>query len=192
MSNKKSFFIHEAAYDDEKSKRAHEEQQLKDFLSLFGMAKQMQGREHVNKSLEERFVDILKAFQKLRGAGRIEKEHAYHEIFYAVETIADEKIKDSAKINELYAKLNELERSYGLKKDEYFLLKDAPPDVRALQIECDHACDEILADTLKEFEEIELAHLFLNDKEEFDRIMNIGNEQRIEYDKNRNKERELH
>ncbi|MEE8263559.1 MAG: hypothetical protein V3R83_13990, partial [Gammaproteobacteria bacterium] len=61
----------------------------------------------------------------------------------------------------------------------------APPDIRALQIEWDLAHYEMLADILKDFGEIELAHLLLNNEEEFDRIMDIGNKQGIEDGTNR-------
>ena len=130
-------------------------------------------------------MEIIKAYQNLREAGIIGKEHAYHEIFCAVERITDEKFKDSEKIKKIYSKLDKLERYYGLKEGEYFPPEDAPPDIRALQIEWDLAHYEMLADILKGFGEIELAHLLLNNEEEFDRIMDIGNKQGIEDGTNR-------
>ncbi len=185
MGKKKSFFVHDAAYGDEESKRAHEERQLEAFESLPEVVKKIHDWKHTNKSLEERAVDIIKAYQNLREAGIIEKEHAYHEIFCAVERITDEKFKDSEKIKKIYSKIDKLERSYGLKEGEYFPPEDAPPDIRALQIEWDLAHYEMLADILKDFGEIELAHLLLNNEEEFDRIMDIGNKQGIEDGTNR-------
>ncbi len=186
MAKKTSFFIRDFAYGDEKSKRAHEKRKLEAFESLPRIAEKMRGWwVDDKKSLEEKYSIIINWHQKALEAGRIEREHAYHNIFYLVETIAGEKIKNSEKIKKLNSKLDKLERSHGLKEDEYFSPKDAPPDIQALQIEWDLAYVEVIADTLKEFGEIELAHLLLNDKEEFDRIMNVGNEQRIEYEKYR-------
>lgn len=185
MGKKKSFFVHDAAYGDEESKRAHEERQLEAFESLPEVVKKIHDWKHTNKSLEERAVDIIKALRTLKEAGEIEKEHAYHEIFYAVETITDEKIKGSEKLKKISSKIDKLEKSYGLKEGGIFLPEDAPPDIRALQIESDLAIDEILADILNGVGEIELAHLLLNNEEEFDRIMDIGTKQGIEDGTNR-------
>ncbi len=167
-------------YGDAESKRAHEERQLEAFESWPELVKEIQNWKHTDKSLEERAVDIIKALQTLKEAGEIEKEHAYHEIFYAVETIADEKITGSEKLKKISSKIDKLEKSYGLKEGEFFLPEDAPPDIRALQIEWDLAHYEMLADILKDFEEIELAHLLLNNKEEFDRVTDMGRKQEIE------------
>ena len=181
MKKKKPPPIHDAVYGDAESKRAHEERRLKAFKSWPELVKEIQNWKHTDKSLEERAVDIIKALRTLKEAGEIEKEHAYHEIFYAVETITDEKIKGSEKLKKISSKIDKLEKSYGLKEGEVFLPEDAPPDIRALQIESDLAIDEILADILNGVGEIELAHLLLNNKEEFDRIMGIGEKQRDEY-----------
>ena len=144
MKKKKPPTIHDAAYGDAESRRAHEERQREAFESLPELVKEIQNWRHSNKSLAEMAGEMIKALQTLRGAGKIGKEHASHGIFYAVETIADEKITDPEKI------------------------------------ESDRDIDEILADILKDFEEIELAHLLLNNKEEFDRVMDIGRKQEIE------------
>jgi len=180
MEKKKSSFVHDPVYGDAESKRAHKERLLEAFESWPELVKEIQNWRHSNKSLEEMAGEMIKALQTLREAGRIEKEHASHRIFYAVETIADEKITGSEKLKKISSKIDKLEKSYGLKEGEFFLPEDAPPDIRALQIEWDLAHYEMLADILKDFEEIELAHLLLNNKEEFDRVTDMGRKQEIE------------
>jgi len=127
MKKKKPPAIHDAVYGDAESKHAHEERLLEAFESWPELVKEIQNWKHTDKSLEERAVDVIKALQTLREAGEIEKEHASHGIFYAVETITDEKIKGSEKLKKISSKIDKLERSYGLKEGEYFPPEDAPP-----------------------------------------------------------------
>jgi len=69
--------------------------------------------------------EMIKALQTLREAGRIEKEHASHRIFYAVETIADEKItghdSKASSRRSLWARLDSASPYTGsCTKDDFF------------------------------------------------------------------------
>jgi len=50
----------------------------------------------------------------------------------------------------------------------------------------------MLADILKDFGEIELAHLLLNNEEEFDRVTDMGRKQRIEAERNSREGKGIH
>jgi len=164
MKKKKPLFVHDAVYGDAESRRAHEERQLEAFESWPELVKEIQDWKQTNKPSEERDVNIIKLHQNLREVGEIEKEHANHVIFCAVERIADWKTTDP---------------DYAANKAK----------MSAIKVKSDLDIDKIYAGILNDFGEIELAHLLLNNKEEFDRIMGIGEKQRIEAE---NEGRDIH
>ena len=57
----------------------------------------------------------------------------------------------------------------GLDDDEYFVRSDpdSPEDYQALIVEFEHRIDEIRIDILSEFDEDELAELFLNNRMQY-------------------------
>ena len=89
-----------------------------------------------------------------------------------LEKISDYRIfelHNDVRLNELNAKIKEIQEREGLDDDEFFVRgdPDTPEDYQALNIEFEHRIDEIRIDILSEFGEDELAELFLNNRMEY-------------------------
>ena len=89
-----------------------------------------------------------------------------------LEKISDYRIfelRNDVRLNELSTKIKKIQGREGLDDDEYFVRRDpdSPEDYQALIIEFEHRIDEIRIDILSEFDEDELAELFLNNRMQY-------------------------
>ncbi len=89
-----------------------------------------------------------------------------------LEKISDYRIFElhsDVRLNELSTKIKKVQEREGLDDDEYFVRRDpdSPEDYQALIVEFEHRIDEIRIDILSEFDEDELAELFLNNRMQY-------------------------
>ena len=86
-----------------------------------------------------------------------------------LEKISDYRIfelRNDVRLNELNTKIKEIQEREGMDDDEHFVRgdPDSPEDYQALNIEFEHRIDEIRIDIMNEYDEEELAELFLNSR----------------------------
>ena len=75
-------------------------------------------------------------------------------------------LHNDVRLNELNIKIKEIREREGLEDNEFFVRgdPDSPEGCQALNIEFEHRIDEIMIDILSEFDEDELAELFMNNR----------------------------
>ena len=97
-------------------------------------------------------------------------------IFYglalALEKIADHRIfnlHSDETLNVLSDQIEEIKKREGLDEDEIYVRgdPDSPEDYQALNIEFQYRIDEIRAEVMQEFEEEEMADLFIDKNKEY-------------------------
>ena len=89
-----------------------------------------------------------------------------------LEKISDYRIyelRDDDRLKELNIKIKKIHEREGMDDDDHFVRgdPDSPEDYQALNIEFEHRIDEIRMDIMSEFDEEELAELFLNSRNEY-------------------------
>ena len=104
-------------------------------------------------------------------------------IFYGLalglEKIADYRVfnlDNDEILNVISDKIEEIKKREGLDEDEFYVRgdPDSPEDYQALNIEFQFRIDEIRAEVMQEFEEDEMADLFINKNNEYIRRFHSG------------------
>ena len=120
-----------------------------------------------------RWIDLADA---LLTSGRITASEYLIYATFGLEYRHDQRWLDGdyPEIANLSAKLNKIEKQYGLKDDEYWLNKDQPQEARILNDEYSDALDLRYERLLREFELHDIADLWGKNRKEYDRQREIG------------------
>jgi hypothetical protein len=119
----------------------------------------------------EKVSNLIRELQVFRDTSddSIDLDLIFFGLATGLEKISDYRIfelRNDVPLNELNTKIKKIQGREGLAEDEYFVRgdPDSPEDYQALIIEFEHRIDEIRVDILSEFDEDELAELFLNNR----------------------------
>jgi hypothetical protein len=82
--------------------------------------------------------------------------------------------------------MSAIERTEGLKENEYWLPPDGPPEWQALNQQYDEVLDRRIEDVMRELELDDLADLFRKDRQAFDVAIEQGRRAFFDKDDNRN------
>ena len=122
----------------------------------------------------EKVSTLIRELQVFRDTSddSIDPELIFFGLATGLEKISDYRIfelRNDIRLNELSTKIKKVQEREGLDDDEYFVRRDpdSPEDYQALIIEFEHRIDEIRIDILSEFDEDELAELFLNNRMQY-------------------------
>ncbi len=122
----------------------------------------------------EKISNLIRELQVFRDTSddSIDPELIFFGLATGLEKISDYRIfelRNDIRLNELSTKIKKVQEREGLDDDEYFVRgdPDSPEDYQALIIEFEHRIDEIRIDILSEFDEDELAELFLNNRMQY-------------------------
>ena len=111
--------------------------------------------------------------------GNDESDLIFFGLALGLEKISDHRIYNlhsDETLNVLSDEIKEIEIREGLDEDEFYPRgdPDSPEDYQALNIEFQHRIDEIRAEVMEEFEENEMAELFMENRKEFIRKYHSG------------------
>jgi hypothetical protein len=122
----------------------------------------------------EKVSTLIRELQVFRDTSddSIDPELIFFGLATGLEKISDYRIfelRNDIRLNELSTKIKKVQEREGLDDDEYFVRRDpdSPEDYQALIVEFEHRIDEIRIDILSEFDEDELAELFLNNRMQY-------------------------
>ena len=122
----------------------------------------------------EKVSNLIRELQVFRDTSddSINPDLIFFGLATGLEKISDYRIfelRNDVRLNELSTKIKKIQGREGLDDDEYFVRgdPDSPEDYQALIIEFEHRIDEIRIDILSEFDEDELAELFLNNRMQY-------------------------
>ena len=122
----------------------------------------------------EKVSNLIRELQVFRDTSddSIDPDLIFFGLSVGLEKISDYRIfelHNDVRLNELNTKIKEVQKREGLEDDEFFVRgdPDTPEDYQALNIEFEHRIDEIRIDILSEFDEDEIAELFLNSRMEY-------------------------
>jgi len=121
--------------------------------------------------LEERVA----LYQQIRDAGVLPEDVAFFLVAWAVEAIAEERVRDI--YDKQYAvRFERVMDEQGLDDDLIAILEpdELPQEYRALQLEFAQAVDALVAATFQTFGEHKMASLYKTNPEEFDRRYDEG------------------
>jgi|GEM_PF-1635151 len=129
-------------------------------------------------ALEKRARLYIFIAQARYDAGDIsEHELLFHKCF-AIETQVHESRWTNgaydASLKHITEKMKAVEKYHGLADDEFWLKSDAPEDYLRLSTEYDKVMEQKLLNTFVEFGATDLKELYLSNREEFDRLHDIG------------------
>lgn len=111
-----------------------------------------------------------------RDAGRGDKDEAFYIIYSIMEDLANERRETDAELAKISAAVQKKEKEYGLKKGEYWLKGDAPPDVEELEATWEERSSLIETAIMREYGENEMADLYMADRLAFFRRIERGRE----------------
>ena len=119
----------------------------------------------------EKVSTLIRELQVFRDTSddSIDPDLIFFGLATGLENISDYRIfelRNDIRLNELSTKIKKVQEREGLDDDEYFVRRDpdSPEDYQALIVEFEHRIDEIRIDILSEFDEDELAELFMNNR----------------------------
>jgi len=122
----------------------------------------------------EKVSTLIRELQVFRDTSddSIDPDLIFFGLSTGLENISDYRIfelRNDIRLNELSTKIKKVQEREGLDDDEYFVRRDpdSPEDYQALIVEFEHRIDEIMIDILSEFDEDELAELFLNNRMQY-------------------------
>ena len=122
----------------------------------------------------EKVSNLIRELQVFRDTSddSINSDLIFYGLATGLEKISDYRIfelRNDIQLNELSTKIKKVQEREGLDDDEYFVRRDpdSPADYQALIVEFEHRIDEIRIDILSEFDEDELAELFLNNRMQY-------------------------
>jgi hypothetical protein len=122
----------------------------------------------------EKVSTLIRELQVFRDTSddSIDPELIFFGLATGLEKISDYRIfelRNDVRLNELSIKIKKVQEREGLDDDEYFVRRDpdSPEDYQALIVDFEHRIDEIRIDILSEFDEDELAELFLNNRMQY-------------------------
>lgn len=124
----------------------------------------------VFRSDEFSHEEKLRAYQEARAAGVLSGPVGFFLVVLEAEYLADEAIAETYE-KDFAARFRDLEEEHGIDPDEVNI---AHPDYRALSDEYNEMADRTLAATLRRIGENEIARLFEEDRDEFDRRREAG------------------
>jgi len=129
-------------------------------------------------ALEKRARLYISIAQARHDAGEIsEHELLFHKCFAIENQVHESRWTNGvydASLNPIAEKMKEVERSHGLADDEFWLKWDAPEEYLRLSDQYDREMEQKLLETFTEFGADDLKELYLNDREEFNRLHHIG------------------
>jgi hypothetical protein len=111
--------------------------------------------------------------------GAVESDLIFYGLAFGLEKIADHRIfhlHSDETLNILSDQIREIEIREGLDEGEFYERgdPDSPEDYQALNIEFQFRIDEIRAEVMQEFEEEEMADLFIDKSKEYIRRFHSG------------------
>ena len=111
--------------------------------------------------------------------GAMESDLIFYGLAFGLEKIADHRIfhlQSDETLSILSDEIEEIKKREGLDEDEFYARgdPDSPEDYQALNIEFQYRIDEIRAEVMQEFEEDEMADLFIDKNKEFIRKFHNG------------------
>lgn len=121
--------------------------------------------------------EILRAYQdgKKTNTLNIDNDVYFYVVAGMVSAIADDICFDldtkkrHPELEKISEKMEKVRKKHGLADDEYWPRGEGPEEYEALNAEMEAVSDKITADVFRSYNEDEMADLFLNDREEYDR-----------------------
>ncbi len=124
--------------------------------------------------------DHIAVAMAMRDGGALSKDGAFFYVALWIMQIAEERICDPHRpglhpeLEPIRADMEAIEKAHGLTKGEEWSPGEGPAKYQKLRAEFDRVCDRITADTFKEYGETDMAALYLNDRDAFDRRYQRG------------------
>ena len=123
-------------------------------------------------------IGKLKAHKDIN-QGAVESGLIFYGLALGLEKIADHRIfnlHSDETLNVLCDQIEEIKKREGLDEDEFYARgdPDSPEDYQALNIEFQYRIDEIRGEVMQEFEEEEMADLFIDNNKEYIRRFHSG------------------
>ena len=112
---------------------------------------------------------LLRTYQAARNARDIDPDLAFYMITLLFDNFCGERYEDDPKLKKITAKIRDIEKREGLKDDEYFARGEEPDDLEKAEDEWDQRHTEIQASIMRDHGEGDMADLYLNDRDEYDR-----------------------
>ena len=120
---------------------------------------------------------LVSVYQRMRDEGSLSADEAFFLLAEALERIADWREPERLpSLRWFSSRIDAMEKIYGLAPDEYLYVDEAPPEYRELNARYDRAWDAFTAETVREFDEMEIAELFIGDRAEYRRRCQRGRE----------------
>lgn len=124
--------------------------------------------------------DYAKARIELTAAIYLARGMSFHEYIFVVasaaETVHEDRISAGSypELKRLFDEMHAVKLAHGLKSDQFWLIADAPPEYRALDVQWSKASEVRLAETLRDLEGQAASSLFDSDRSEFYRLRERG------------------
>ena len=94
-------------------------------------------------------------------------------LIHSVEMIAEDRHFEMY-CNQYSSRFKAIEKAHDLPDDWEFIPGEEPEETLALRAEFEQACDQLVIDTFLEYEEEDLANLYREDREAYDRLREAG------------------
>lgn len=114
----------------------------------------------------------LALYQAVRDSHLLSEEAGFFLVSHQIDEIADRVV--AVELHDMDERLTEIRQEYGLGYYEFWTLDEAPDEYRELLEVYLNAWDEIFARTLEEHGELEMARMFRQQRELFDRRVEAG------------------
>ena len=97
-------------------------------------------------------------------------------VAHVAEGVHDARLQDGAypELTDLAESMRRIERTHGLKPDQYWSVSEAPPDFLTVSAQWDNAETERFRRTLQELEGQSVTDLFHKDRDEYNRLRERG------------------
>ena len=121
--------------------------------------------------------------QAVRDAGDLSEAESLYLIANPILLIVETRLmkeRQSPALTRLLAEIREIEKAHGLEGYDFWRKGEEPPDVTALQNECDDIMGKVTAATFEEYGEPKLAALYRQDSAQFMELLRDG---RVRFDK---------
>lgn len=130
--------------------------------------------------------EILRAYQDgwKTGTLRMDPKTRFYIVAGCAQAIAEsvcfnvDTKKSHPELEKISEKMKKVRKKHGLADDEFWGRGEGPEEYEALNAEYEAVSDNITADVFREYGEDEMAYLFINDREEYDRRYCEGMEDR--------------
>jgi hypothetical protein len=114
----------------------------------------------------------LAVYQAVRAAGSVPAAAGCFLVAWLLDGLTDRRAEEG--LRELEARLAAIRQQYGLEEDTSAESNEAPPEYRETMQQMHDAWDALYLATLEDHGEHELARLFRTDREQFDRLYEVG------------------